>query len=225
MSGDVVYKGSRFSVVDNFLDAPTLAAARDWARSLEMEFRPSVIGGADNGSWRSANFSHASDSEDAVPHIGSVLAELTRDETPWMVRSDARASSAVWRYPKGSSLGWHNDWGGGRVGEFVLFLHPEWRPDWGGELVVLDEPAEHVSLTAKAGSISVEEYVLGSKGMPTMVAPKPNRIVFLQAGTPHTVKRVEASWGEHERLTHTGFVSSREAINRQRMDRLMRVVD
>jgi hypothetical protein len=225
MSGDVVFAGSRFVVVDNFLDSPTFAAAQDWAGNLGMEFRPSVIGGLDNGSWRSANFTHASDSDDAVPHIGSILAEFSRDEVPWTARSDDRVSSAVWRYPVGSSLGWHNDWGGGRVGEFVLFLHPEWHPNWGGELVILDEAAEHVRLAPRAGSVSIEEFVLNSKRLPTMVAPKPNRVVFVQAGTPHTVKRVEAAWGEHERLTHTGFVSSREAINRERAGRLARVVE
>jgi hypothetical protein len=225
MSGDVVFEGRRFAVVDNFLDPPKLAAARGWALSLDMELRPSAIGVSDNGSWRSANFMHAYDSDDSVPHINNVLAEFSCDEVPWTARPDDRVSSAVWRYPVGSSLGWHNDWGGGRVGEFVLFLHPEWQPDWGGELVVLDEAAEHVSLTPRAGSVSIEEFVLNSRCMPTMVAPKPNRVVFLQAGTPHTVKRVEASWSGHERLTHTGFVASREAINRQRAGRLARVAE
>jgi hypothetical protein len=41
-------------------------------------------------------------------------------------------SFALWQYPAGTRLGWHNDAGGGRTGEFILYLHDRWPPSWGG---------------------------------------------------------------------------------------------
>ncbi|MGN7249103.1 2OG-Fe(II) oxygenase [Janibacter anophelis] len=221
---EVTFKGHRFTVVDDFLPEDEFRQAQTWARSRQFQMKQSVIGERDGSSWRSSNiaFSGEGAHDDATPaHLERIVEMFSQPHVPWEATNGDRVSSAIWKYPRGTRLGWHNDAGGGRVGEFVYFLHSEWQPDWGGELVVVDEPAENVSLTESASRQSIRHFVASGPGIATLVTPRPNRVIFVKSGTAHTIKRVEAEWSGEMRLTHTGFITSLEEINRQRARRLV----
>lgn len=79
-------------------------------------------------------------------------------------------------YPKGRGLPLHDD--ARFVGTFTLYLHEEWRPEWGGRLLI--EGAEPVF-------------------------PKPNRIVFLRGGHPHAVEDVAEAAGDRLRMSLIGY--------------------
>jgi hypothetical protein len=207
------FAGDRFAVFDDFFTADELAAARDWAEAVPVEMRDSVIDRADGKAWRSATVAFATDGDDAPPHLRTVVGAFDHPEVPWAATDSSNVTGAVWRYPRGSALGWHNDAGGGRIGEFVCFLHDAWGADWGGELVILDEPADQDDRTGPSGPLSITEFVERSRATMTLVPPRPNRVVFVQAGTAHTIKRVEDQWSGQPRTTFTGFVTNQEQSN------------
>lgn len=96
--------------------------------------------------------------------------------------------SRAYRYPPGTSLGWHSDQSP-YTGAFIYFANSEWREEWGGEFLAVDE--EKKSKRSK------------NKGMGLFFQPLPNRIVFLRGGTPHRVHKViEAPLG---RMSVSGF--------------------
>ena len=99
---------------------------------------------------------------------------------------DAPQYSAVsvtpWCYPQGSALTWHDDAGNFYAGSYVYYLHTEWKPTWGGLLLIADDEC-------------------GGK----FIFPKPNRLVFIPRGVPHSISRVDKNAGENNRLSLTGF--------------------
>ncbi|WP_331762631.1 2OG-Fe(II) oxygenase (plasmid) [Streptomyces sp. NBC_01527] len=98
-------------------------------------------------------------------------------------------------YPRDSGLTWHND--SKYQSSYVLYVHEEWKPTWGAELLVATDlgqgEAEMVSLKTRKADIG--HYV----------APLPNRLVVLKGGTPHMVKRVDPNAGENFRSSVAGF--------------------
>ncbi|MFF4112602.1 2OG-Fe(II) oxygenase [Streptomyces sp. NPDC001714] len=90
-------------------------------------------------------------------------------------------SATPYIYPVGSGLSWHEDTAG-RSGSFVLYVHPEWQVDWGGELLV--------------GS---------DNGTGAYVGPRPNRLVVIKSGVHHCIKKVDISAGSNVRASVTGF--------------------
>lgn len=215
-------RGDRFVVVDDFFEPEELAGLRAWAATLDLEERPSVIDPGDGTAWRSSTVRVDDPTSGAPTGVASVVEAFAWSEVPWAAEDSTHVSGAVWRYPRGAALGWHNDAGRGRIGEFVCFLHGRWEADWGGELVVLDEPAEHVTLAGDGRTPSVRDFVRGSSGIATTIAPVPNRVAFLKAGTAHTIHRVDQRWSGELRTTFTGFVSQRLAADPEGARRLVR---
>ncbi|MCC3765509.1 2OG-Fe(II) oxygenase [Glycomyces sp. TRM65418] len=224
MNRQITSVGDRFVVFDDFFDDDELRFAREWATSISVEMRDSVIDATDGKAWRSSTVGFATDADDAPVHLRTVFQAFAMPEVPWAAEESSMVTGAVWRYPRGSALGWHNDAGGGRIGEFVCFLHPEWGGDWGGELVVLDKAADQSDRTGPDGTLSIPEFVSRSRSTMTLIAPVPNRVVFLRAGTAHTIKRVEDQWQAEPRLTFTGFVTNKAQSNQGRARRLLQAL-
>jgi len=78
--------------------------------------------------------------------------------------------------------------------------------------------------TATQRTLSISEFVSKARSTMTLIAPLPNRVVFLKAGTAHTIKRVEDQWQAEPRLTFTGFVTSKEQSNQARARRLLQAL-
>ncbi|MEV0184685.1 2OG-Fe(II) oxygenase [Streptomyces sp. NPDC050625] len=106
---------------------------------------------------------------------------------------------SAWGYPAGSRLSWHNDAGAGRVGAYVYFTHRAWDTDWGGGLTMIDEPSRADAADGAA--------LLHTTTHPTLILPRPNRLVVFRAHTMHAVQRVDATAGDRLRRTHTGFIT------------------
>ena len=224
MSRQITSVGDRFVVFDGFFDEHEFRLAQEWAASTTVEMRDSVIGASDGEAWRSSTVGFSTDTTDIPAHLRTVVQAFAMPEVPWAAEASSTVTGAVWRYPRGSALGWHNDAGGGRIGEFVCFLHTAWGADWGGELVVLDKAADQDDRTGPDRTLSIAEFVGESRSTMTLIAPLPNRVVFLKAGTAHTIKRVEDQWQAEPRLTFTGFVTNKQQSNQGRARRLLQAL-
>ena len=216
----VTQRGSRFVVVDDFLSPPALAAARELMERSALAEVDSVIAPGGDGRARRSNgirFREGVVGADAGARP-AVYREITRtvaeNEQIFGERGTAWDSiaTAFWQYPAGSRLGWHTDAGMGRRGEFVLFLHEQWKSSWGGELLILDEDLREPEDAERGVSLEdrMEALVAGATELPVAVLPWPNRLVLVKAGTVHTIRRVDPTAGTALRRTLTGFVSQRE---------------
>ena len=132
-------QGEHFVVIDDFLPVEALARLREYADMTQHRDVDSVVDARIDGTAlrsRGGVFGFA----DRVPAegpgeaLGAIKGAITAHPeiygtpgTDWKV-----LSFAVWQYPAGTRLGWHNDAGNGRTGEFILYLHEHWRPSWGG---------------------------------------------------------------------------------------------
>ncbi|WAL72912.1 2OG-Fe(II) oxygenase [Kitasatospora sp. YST-16] len=229
----VTQRGGRFVVVDDFLDAATLAELhrlmeRSTFSEVDSVLYPETDGkafrsrgtyvrgggqGEDGAAGRSKAFERILQQVVAEPGIFGTAGQ------DW-----DRAGFTFWRYPAGSRLSWHNDAGGGRTGEFIVFLHEEWRASWGGELMILDE--EPVTSVRDGDFLAqMELQVRESASSPVAIVPRPNRLVLVKAGTVHQINRVDPT-AAAPRRTLTGFISKQTAESgAQARDALLRLVD
>lgn len=109
-------------------------------------------------------------------------------------------------YPVSSGLGWHTD--RGKEAAFIYYAHPEWRAQWGGELLVA--PVSGSPRTRQGGGFQdfydqFDDGLIAGKDIGTFVAPAPNRLVLLRGGVPHCIKRVDPAAGEAFRASIAGF--------------------
>lgn len=233
---NVVASGARYRVIDDFLPPDQLAEIRAVMERRRFEEVASVIYPETDG--------HAFRSRGAVlrQDTGAPTAESRdRDEQPAAYRTilgelgshadmfgvPGQDWSAVgfsfWQYPAGSRLGWHNDVASGRLGEFVFFLHEEWKASWAGELLILDADPETlgVDTTGMSAMEAVEAKASLASHALTAVVPKPNRLVLVREGTIHCINRVDRTAGTTLRQTMTGFVAGAAPAPEQRsVDRL-----
>ncbi|WP_157429474.1 2OG-Fe(II) oxygenase [Actinomadura oligospora] len=221
----VAQRGRRFLVIDDFLDEAALVATRGMVDRADYTKVDSVIAPDDDGpAYRSRGTQFTEELGGAdVPGRPRVYREVTRTVrshpelygvggTDWN-----RVGFTFWKYPAGSRLGWHNDEGGGRRGEFILFLHQRWRPSWGGELLLLDEDPEPLLGSVPAHpdpSVLMERLLDRCPTSPVAVLPRPNRLVLVKAGTVHQIHRVDRTAGDAVRRTLTGFVSQDDQSRR-----------
>jgi hypothetical protein len=136
-----------------------------------------------------------------------------------------KVSARSFLYSRGTALSWHEDdtcYSGG----YAYYVHPEWRSQWGGELLIADESTrpEDVSgegpvlVERRGGALKAtrvrippfldntrQDAVLSRQGMGRYIAPKPNRLVVIAGGTPHRINPVNDSAGDHVRSTIAGF--------------------
>lgn len=219
-----VKRGKCFSIVDDFLCEDELTGIRKYLETLQFRVRESVVNPLVDGSAmvsRGSVFRHNSNLLSIGHHevFSKVLSTVRgRDDIYGAAGHDWRLLTfAFWQYPAGSRLSWHNDAGNGRTGEYVLYLHEEWDPSWGGELILLDK---QIRLDRDAGRDSFEAVhsaVARSEELLTAVHPRPNRLVMMQAGTCHYISRIEPH-ARFARRSLTGFASnsdnSPESISR-----------
>ncbi|WP_432161039.1 2OG-Fe(II) oxygenase [Streptomyces sp. NRRL F-5630] len=223
-------RGRRFIIIDNFLSSQHFAAAQDLMERTAFTLRESVISAEDGPAFRSrgARFGQDLGVTDAgvQPHVYEELARTVRAYSDFYGEADTdwdKITFAFWKYPAGSRLGWHNDAGLGRQGEFILFLHDRWRPSWGGELKLIDEDPQPVTEDEAAESdlvLRMEARIELTTTSPVAIVPKPNRLVMVKADTVHTIGRVDHTAGDTLRRTLTGFVSKSPVRERTRASAL-----
>ncbi|MFD3531415.1 2OG-Fe(II) oxygenase [Streptomyces sp. NPDC058664] len=233
---NIVASGARYRVIDDFLPPNELAEIRSLMKRRRFEEVASVIyPETDGNAFRSRGAVLRQDTgaptaesreQDAQPAaFQAILRELGAH--PDMFGAPGEDWSAVgfsfWQYPAGSRLGWHNDVASGRLGEFVFFLHEEWKASWAGELVILDADPDSIDVdtTGMPAREAVEAKASLAAHPLTAIVPKPNRLVLVQEGTIHCINRVDRAAGTTLRQTMTGFVAGAAPQPEQRsVDRL-----
>ncbi|MEU5049075.1 2OG-Fe(II) oxygenase [Streptomyces sp. NPDC021096] len=209
-------RGKRFIVIDDFLSERDFCAAQELMEHATFTRQESVISIEDGPAFRSKGVQFRDGleafSKDGRPKLYEELADAVRAYSDFFGQVGAdwdRIAFAFWKYPAGSRLGWHNDAGQGRQGEFILFLHDRWRPSWGGELKLIDEDLQEskVEVTESDLVLRMEALIEQSTTSPVAVVPKPNRLVLVKSETIHTIGRVDQTAGDTLRRTLTGFVS------------------
>lgn len=233
---NIVASGARYRVIDDFLPADELAEIRSLMGRRSFEEVASVIyPETDGNAFRSRGAVLRQDTgtptaesreQDAQPAaFRRILGELGAHQD--MFGAPGEDWSAVgfsfWQYPAGSRLGWHNDVATGRLGEFVFFLHEEWKASWAGELLILDADPETVDVDTAGMSAmeAVEAKASAASHALTAVVPKPNRLVLVREGTIHCINRVDPTAGTTLRQTMTGFVAgAAPEPERRSVDRL-----
>lgn len=93
-------------------------------------------------------------------------------------------TQSAWTFGAGHGLEWHGDTGW--VGSYIYYMHPQWRPSWGGEMLIAagDAPCD-------SGGV--------------FIYPRPNRLVVLRGGAMHCIKKVESAAGRSLRASVSGF--------------------
>lgn len=212
-----VQRGKRFIVIDDFLSDRDFSAAQNLMERATFTQVDSVISPSEDGpAFRSkgVRFGEELGSTEVVgrPKLYEEVARTVHLERDFFGEAGLawdRIAFAFWKYPTGSRLGWHNDGGSGRRGEFILFLHHMWRPSWGGELMLVDEDSERLG----AGDVRSDDPVAWMETLlgrcttsPVAILPKRNRLVLVKTETIHTIRRVDPTAGAFLRCTLTGFV-------------------
>ncbi len=211
-----VQRGKRFIVIDDFLSDGDFSAARNLMNRATFTQVDSVISpGEDGPAFRSkgVRFGEELGSTEVAgrPKAYEAVARMVHMECDFFGepgRDWDRISFALWKYPAGSRLGWHNDGGGGRR-EFILFLHNMWKPSWGGELMLVDEDPEPLGEgdVRRDDPVKWMETLLGRcTTSPVAIVPNRNRLVLVKTETIHTICRVDPTAEASLRCTLTGFV-------------------
>lgn len=230
-------RGERYVVFDDFLTGAAFDVAVDQLARAKMSVKQSVISPElDGHALRSDGISFPSSIGDGRPSgrpaLYTRIAQVVHSEHQIFGKAGIdwdRLTFTFWKYPAGSRLGWHNDAGGGRRGEFILFLHREWDIAWGGELMLIDRDPVKILDTCPVTEQIIADHPLARLGRilrecevsPRAILPRPNRLVLVQANTVHTVRRVDQTATDHLRCTLTGFAfretSDRRDTNKERL--------
>ncbi|MER7736454.1 2OG-Fe(II) oxygenase [Streptomyces erythrochromogenes] len=219
----LVASGERFRVIDDFLPSDQLDEVRSLMQQRQFEKVSSIVyPEGDGDALRSrgallrqdavALSTDAQEPNKLPSAYQAVLRELhSHSDMFGMPGEDwSVIGFSFWQYPAGSRLGWHNDVAAGRQGEFVFFLHEEWKASWSGELLILDaDPADIDVDDADLTPLEVVEVKASlAPHCLTAIVPKPNRLVLVKEGTIHCIQRVDHTAGEILRQTMTGFVAA-----------------
>lgn len=218
-------RGERYVVYDDFLPPGEFTHAMSLMGHADLAETPSVVSAERDGpAHRSRGMSFSASIGDGGfsgrPREFTTIARAVRAETELFGEAGVdwdKLTFTFWQYPAGSRLGWHNDDGRGRRGEFIVYLHPEWDISWGGELLLFDRAPRALleaagvppdSVEAQGSPAVLDAVVRTSEISPLAVLPRPNRLVMVKANTVHTVRRVDQTAGTRRRCTLTGFVYS-----------------
>jgi hypothetical protein len=132
--------------------------------------------------------------------------EIVGDAEAWLAMI-----ARLYAYPAGAALSWHDD---AEIysGAFIFYAHPAWSPRWGGELLVADPATARATAGARrepraapGGAPDAYDDALLARGLGQFVMPRPNRLVLLAGGQPHTLARVSAAAGDRRRVSIAGF--------------------
>jgi Rps23 Pro-64 3,4-dihydroxylase Tpa1-like proline 4-hydroxylase/peroxiredoxin len=150
----------------------------------------------------------------AQPAVGHVSGKEAQDW--WHV------SVTAWLYPHGTALSLHDDGAGVYAGAYVYFLNPEWRPHWGGQLIMLDPEANRMIRKYAEEMGGMDFYkskwlhanrmdeIAVEQGFGKCVFPKKNRIVFIANDAYHMVTRVNEQSGDNLRMSLAGFFNRKK---------------
>lgn len=117
-------------------------------------------------------------------------------------------------YPVGTGVTWHLDGGDtGRLAALIYYAHPIWHTSWGGELLIgpasCAKPFRSIDSSDQSPFLRMshpfDTRELLDSAIPHCVFPKPNRLVLIRSGVPHSIKRVDAAAGEAFRASISGF--------------------
>lgn len=126
-------------------------------------------------------------------------------------------SITSWIYPHNTGLSLHDDGSGIYTGAYVYFLSPEWKPHWGGLLIMLDEEANKAIQQHKKETdayqlqrkkwlhITEHDRIAMEAGPAHCIFPKRNRMVYIANDAYHMVTQVTPSAGDHARISLAGF--------------------
>lgn len=172
--------------------------------------------------------------------IDLVLERLVNDQSRlarWVgaaIAEWAVVTAVPWLYPAGSALSWHTD-GSMYSGAFSFYVHPEWDPQWGGELVLAHESARYqrdLEVDPASGRATGDQdqrfqrtklgALVEEVGVGHYVVPKPNRLVVVGGGHPHKIARVDPTAGSHVRASIAGFFVRSKSIETMRRAQLGR---
>ena len=109
-------------------------------------------------------------------------------------------SLMIHAYRAGAEIDWHIDYSS--LASYSFYIHPEWQPNWGGNLLVSD----HNTLDTKQhnGNVFDTNTNVMNPGFGTYYAPLPNRLVIIKK-VFHKVERVDLAAGSNTRMSFTGF--------------------
>ncbi|MEU2079001.1 2OG-Fe(II) oxygenase [Streptomyces sp. NPDC013489] len=198
-------RGDRYVVIDDLLpEADFEATAGTFARTrlkpVLSTIDPVYDGFAHRGGEEKQRLAHT---EDDAPRWQRAVKEQIGAHLDLLAAPGGTdrlsLTLSAWGYPAGSRLSWHNDAGAGRIGAYVYFTHRTWSADWGGGLALIDEESRADGADGDA--------LVHSATHPTLVLPRPNRLVVFRAHTMHAVQRVDPNAGDRLRRTWTGFIT------------------
>lgn len=223
----LVRKENHFMVWDNFLTEDQHRAVYDYIREIDLEFVhtrkkiPAFKITDGNPLWGDPILSHPYEKNTLYPvfptgkKVDIVFEEVIKvsENNKQLVGERNKDWSYFFGRPyvyhAGTGLGWHTDGKYGAPGAFVYYAHPEWRPEWGGELLVSSpetKPKDHESetMTSNWGNPSHNALIM-EHSIGHYVLPKPNRLVMMSGGFYHAIKKVDPSAGDNLRMTVQGF--------------------
>lgn len=123
-------------------------------------------------------------------------------DVPW-----AELLARVYLQPRGSRLGAHGD--SRFAGSAVFYAHPQWQPDWGGELLFPQMPPHDDGVAAGPLDGPLADGRQRARearhGAGRFVAARPNRLVLIRSGVWHRTQRVDADAGGHLRCAVAVF--------------------
>ena len=106
---------------------------------------------------------------------------------------------------RGVKTAWHLD--SKNVGAFSYYPHPRWGLNWGGELMIANEPSERVGMpTSRKMEYEWEQNHLMKHGAGVYIAPLPNRCVVMAPNLFHSVARIDPDAGDAIRCCVVGFL-------------------
>lgn len=145
--------------------------------------------------------------------LGTQFMELAK-QLPDLVGdgwNDIRVHAHV--FGRGTRLYWHYD--KHSLGSFAWYAHPEWRHNWGGEILVASEVPKHDDLLNPPPRHLDRQFEndLLVNGIGTYLAPLPNRCILTAPGLFHSVNRVDPDAGDALRVSVVGFLVKNKKEN------------
>jgi len=146
------------------------------------------------------------------PALAHLLDEVDdRSRAVGLITTPSGFTSASWVYPDGAALAPHVDGPNYYAGSYTFYLHAHWHVCSGGLLIAFD-PATQSKRPEEPGLLftdgnEIEARRLGVPGYGTVIAPRPNRLVFMSSRTEHMITPVMGG----PRVSIAGFFYRPEA--------------
>jgi SM-20-related protein len=202
----------------SFHDDPVLVIENFWTAVERRQFRDAMQRASwqtlhdmptvhtafpDCGNWRKGRM--------AFPEIGRLLERLAFPCIEWFMESfpgvtGRSLSFSYYSYKSGDCLLTHDDTAqtagpppmnarttSRRRLALVSYVHDEWEPDWGGELIIYE--ADRQTGTGRP-KLRISHCI----------APEPGSLVLFSVPRYHRVCRVDPVAGEHARLSIAGWL-------------------